>query len=172
MQFSQIPPSCFCFPLISDVCSTHPLWMPVWVCRCRLTRQHCSFSGPPVYPVPAAPFGWAVDRKHTTLIPVTDKHTPRCVYILKGSAYMQKRALTLSDVLICFEWVLLIGQSTGAELNWGELVRGNPGILLQNKGEARRHFCLLSHSGSHCSRLGTFPININKQQRNGLIWLF
>lgn len=69
--------------------------MPVWVCTCRLTREHCSFSGPPVYPVPAAPFGWPVDRKHTTLISVADKHTPRSVYILKGSARMQKCALTL-----------------------------------------------------------------------------
>lgn len=146
--------------------SAAPVWMPVWVCTCRLTREHCSFSGPPVYPVPAAPFGWPVDRKHTTLISVTDKHTPRSVYILKGSARMQKCALTLRRTNLFWvsppNWPV---NRCWAQLGGGGPVRGNPGILLQNTGEARRHFCVLSHSGSHCSRLGKFPINIKKQQR-------
>lgn len=53
-----------------------------------------------------------VGRKHT--------HTrarTQSVYILRGSAHMQKH--TLAQALIWFEWVVLTGQSTGAELSLG-----------------------------------------------------
>lgn len=133
-----------------------------------LTKQCCSLLGPPVYPVPLLCLGG--QGSQPTLYWYTDTHlekftSPQSMNILMGSLQRHKyrRTLTHNQAVrypICGEWVLLIGQSTGAELDSWEWTEETEGYDYRTRERLSSRLLYNNCSRSQFWRVGSKYLNL------------
>lgn len=117
---------------------------------------------------PATLFGWSglpAHRKHTPLISGTHTHTHTYRNPPRHSARISSREVRLctsADThnqavcdLICGEWVILIGQSTGAELDSRERTEETQGYDCRTRERLSSRLLYNNYSGSHCRGVGS-----------------